>query len=245
MDNISAAHVSTPDLEIMSLTNESQFMLMFCAQPCENPLEKCSAIQGKPFSGWAMIDSGASWVFINKKIVQDFQLFKKKLDKPLRLKVIDGREINSGKVEHHVTINLKIFEHEEEVDAYVVNVGNHNLVLGMAWLKRHNPAIDWDKKSLVFSSPYCSKNCLHTSPIVKSGKPDLEMAATSELPSRYSELAKIFMEEEISPLPPHRPYDCEITLKPDAVPVMAPSTASVPRKMKNCGKQSLNNLKPV
>ncbi|QRV85329.1 Retrotransposable element Tf2 protein [Ceratobasidium sp. AG-Ba] len=172
----------------MSLTNESQFMLMFRAQPCENPLEKRSAIQGKPFSGWAMIDSGASSVFINEKIVQDFQLFKKKLEKPRRLKVIDGREIDSGKVEYYVTINLKIFEHEEEVDAYVVNVGNHDLVL------------------------------------------DLEIAATSELPPRYSEFAKIFTEEEISPLPPHRPYDCEITLKPDAVPRHGPIYSLGPKE---------------
>ncbi|QRV83565.1 Transposon Tf2-1 polyprotein [Ceratobasidium sp. AG-Ba] len=202
----------------MSLTNKSQFLLFFHAQPCENPLEKCLAIQGKPFSGWAMIDSGASSIFISKKIVQDFQLFKKKLKKPRRLKVIDGREIDSGCVEHYCSINLKIFNHEEEVDAYVVNIGNHNIVLGMSWLKRHNPAIDWDKKSLVFSSRYCSKHCLNISPIVKSGEPDSEIAATSKLPKKYSEFSKIFTEEEISPLPPHCPYDCEITLKPDAVP---------------------------
>ncbi|QRW00693.1 Retrotransposon nucleocapsid protein [Ceratobasidium sp. AG-Ba] len=122
----------------MSLSNESQMMLFFRAQPCENPLEKRSAIQGKPFSGWAMLDSGASSIFISENIVRDFQLFKKKLNKPRRLKVIDGREIDSGRVEHYVTLNLKIFDHEEEVDAYVVNVGNHDLVLGMAWLKRHN-----------------------------------------------------------------------------------------------------------
>ncbi|QRV88426.1 Retrotransposable element Tf2 protein [Ceratobasidium sp. AG-Ba] len=175
----------------MSLQNESQFMLMFRAQPCENPLEKRSAIQGKPFSGWAMLDSGASSIFISERIVQDFQLFKKKLDKPCRLKVIDGREIDSGRVEHYVTINLKIFDHEEEVDAYVVNVGNQDLVLGMAWLKRHNPVIDWDKKSLVFSSRYCSENCLRMSPIVKSGEPDLEIAATSDLgPKEDEELRK-------------------------------------------------------
>ncbi|QRV99033.1 Retrotransposable element Tf2 protein [Ceratobasidium sp. AG-Ba] len=214
----------------MSLSNESQMMLFFRAQPCENPLEKRSAIQGKPFSGWAMLDSGASSIFISENIVRDFQLFKKKLDKPRRLKVIDGREIDSGRVEHYVTLNLKIFDHEEEVDAYVVNVGNHDLVLGMAWLKRHNPAIDWDKKSLIFSSRYCSENCLHTSPMVKSGEPDLEIAATAELPTRYSEFSKIFTEEEISPLPPHRPYDCEIILKPDAVPRHGPIYSLGPRE---------------
>ncbi|QRV77353.1 Retrotransposable element Tf2 protein [Ceratobasidium sp. AG-Ba] len=227
----------------MSLTSESRFMLMFRAQPCENPLEKRSAIQGKPFTGWAMLDSGVSSVFINKEIVQDFQLFKKKLDKPRRLKVIDGREINSGQVEHYVTLNLRIFDHEEEVDTYVVNVGNHNLVLGMAWLKRHNPAIDWDRKSLVSSSPYCSKNCLHTSPRVKSGKPDLEIAATSELPARYSEFSKIFTEEEISPLPPHRPYDCEIVLKPDAVPCHGPIYSLGPREDEELRKTVSKQLK--
>ncbi|QRV92223.1 Transposon Ty3-G Gag-Pol polyprotein [Ceratobasidium sp. AG-Ba] len=177
-----------------------------------------------------MLDSGASSIFISQNIVHDFQLFKKKLDKPRRLKVIDSCEINSGRVEHYVTLNLKIFDHEEEVDAYVVNVGNHDLVLGMAWLKRHNPAIDWDKKSLIFSSRYCSENCLHTSPIVKSGEPDLEIATTSKLPTRYSEFSKIFTEEEISPLPPHRPYDCEITLKPDAVPRHGPIYSLGPRE---------------
>ncbi|QRV82688.1 Retrotransposable element Tf2 protein [Ceratobasidium sp. AG-Ba] len=230
MDNFSAAAHVESDMEIMLLTNESQFLLFFRAQPCENPLEKRLAIQGKPFQGWAMIDSGASSIFISKKIVQDFQLFKKKLDKPRRLKVIDGREIDSGRVEHYCSINLKIFDHEEEVDACVVNVGNHDIVLGMSWLKRHNPAINWDKKSLVFSSQYCSEHCLNISPIVKSGEPDLEIAATSEHPAKYSEFAKIFTEEEISPLPPHRPYECKITLKPDAVPRHGPIYSLGPRE---------------
>ncbi|QRV99064.1 Retrotransposable element Tf2 protein [Ceratobasidium sp. AG-Ba] len=177
-----------------------------------------------------MLDSGASSIFISENIVRDFQLFKKKLDKPRLLKVIDGREIESGRVKHYVTLNLKIFDHEEEVDAYIVNVGNHDLILGMAWLKRHNPAIDWDKKSLVFSSRYCSENCLHASPIVKSGEPDLEIAATSELPTIYSEFSKIFTKEEISPLPPHRPYDCEIVLKPNAVPRHGPIYSLGPKE---------------
>ncbi|QRV92159.1 Transposon Ty3-G Gag-Pol polyprotein [Ceratobasidium sp. AG-Ba] len=221
MDNFSTAHVNS-DMEIMSLSNKSQMMLFFRAQACENPLKKRSAIQGKPFSGWAMLDSGASSIFISENIVCDFQLFRKKLDKPRRLKVINGREIDSGRVKYYVTLNLKIFDHEEEVDTYVVNVGNHNLILGMAWLKHHNPAINWNKKLLVFSSQYCSKNCLHASPIVKSGEPELEIAATSELPARYSEFSKIFTEEDISPLPPHQPYNCKIALKPDAVPRHGP-----------------------
>ncbi|QRV84413.1 Transposon Ty3-G Gag-Pol polyprotein [Ceratobasidium sp. AG-Ba] len=185
----------------MSLTNESQFLLFFRAQPCENPLEKRSAIQGKPFQGWAMIDSGASSIFISEKIVQDFQLFKKSWTNPA---VSKSLTVEKSILDESNTIVALISKSSttKEVDAYVVNVGNHDIVLGMSWLKRHNPAIDWDKKSLVFSSRYCSENCLNISPIVKSGEPDLEIAATSELPAKYSEFAK-YLPKKRSPLYPH------------------------------------------
>ncbi|QRW03989.1 Transposon Ty3-G Gag-Pol polyprotein [Ceratobasidium sp. AG-Ba] len=189
-----------------------------------------------------MLGSGASSIFISEKIVQDFQLFKKKLDKPLISKA-SMAENSTPDASNTIAASTLKSSTTEEVDAYVVNIGNYIIVLGMSWLKRHNPAIDWDKKSLVFSSRYCSKHCLNISPIVKSGEPDLEIAATSELPEKYSEFSKIFTEEEISPLPPHRPHDCKITLKPDAVPRHGPIYSLGQKEDKNYVILSQNNQK--
>ncbi|KAG8713777.1 hypothetical protein FRC09_018344 [Ceratobasidium sp. 395] len=177
----------------------------------------------KGFHGWAMLDSGATSTFINRRLVDEFKIPTKKLKTPRKLRVIDGRDIASGQVTEYCALNLEIFGHNEVLSAYVVDVGKHDLVLGMSWLSVHNPTINFKDKSASFNSEFCAKNCLHTVHTIFSGHtPDIELASTTELPTNYQEFAKVFAEEETSPLPPHRPYDIQIDLKPDARPRHGP-----------------------
>jgi hypothetical protein len=87
-------------------------------------------------------------------------------------------------------------------------------VLGMSWLKKHNPSIQWDEHTITFSSPYCSKNCLP--------EPHIIQINSAELPEIYQEFVKVFLEEEAAKLPPHHPYDIAIELLPDAKPRHGP-----------------------
>lgn len=86
--------------------------------------------------------------------------------KPRRLKVIDGREISSGMVDTECELDLHLGDHTETITLKVVDLGSHPIVLGMTWLKTHNPAIDWKEDRITFSSTYCATNCLSKSPIV-------------------------------------------------------------------------------
>ncbi|KAG8703852.1 hypothetical protein FRC09_003909 [Ceratobasidium sp. 395] len=170
-----------------------------------------------------MVDSGATSVFINQKIVKEFNIPTQKISKPRKLRVIDGREIEGGLVNTICSIELKIFDHTEVIDCFVVNVGNHDIVLGTSWLKRHNPHIDWEHKILAFSSKYCTDNCLDASLRIQFNRaPEGEIAVTEELPADYEDFKVVFAEEETTPLPPHRPYDISIDLKPDARPRHGP-----------------------
>ncbi|KAG8725221.1 hypothetical protein FRC09_005676 [Ceratobasidium sp. 395] len=170
-----------------------------------------------------MVDSGATSVFINQKIVKEFNIPTQKISKPRKLRVIDGREIEGGLVDTTCSIELKIFDHTEVIDCFVVNVGNHDIVLGTSWLKRHNPHIDWEHKILAFSSKYCTDNCLDASLRIQFNRaPEGEVATTEELPADYEDFKVVFAEEETTPLPPHRPYDISIDLKPDARPRHGP-----------------------
>jgi hypothetical protein len=65
-------------LEIYSVNNNSQLNLYFSATPLSSIPEKKTTTQPKPFYGWAMIDSGASSCFINKSLVDKFQLQTRK-----------------------------------------------------------------------------------------------------------------------------------------------------------------------
>jgi hypothetical protein len=84
------------EFEIMSIANMNQLFIDFEASPLPTPPEEKSSYVSKPFSGKALIDSGATSCFISTRIVEDFRLRPKKHTTPKKLRVIDGREVDSG-----------------------------------------------------------------------------------------------------------------------------------------------------
>ncbi|KAJ8096307.1 hypothetical protein PM082_011463 [Marasmius tenuissimus] len=65
--------------------------------------------------------------------------------------------------------------HTEDIEFYVADIGDSDLILGTDWLKKHNPNIDWEKHAI--SLDRCPNDCdLKNPPIVnintqKAGKP--------------------------------------------------------------------------
>ena len=47
----------------------------------------------------------------------------------------------------------------------VANLQHHAVILGMPWLKEHNPTIDWNEKKITFNSEQCTTWCLNSSPV--------------------------------------------------------------------------------
>ncbi|QRW07681.1 Transposon Tf2-1 polyprotein [Ceratobasidium sp. AG-Ba] len=176
--------------------------------------EKKTTYLAKPFHGWAMVDSGATLVFIHERIIQEFKIPTIKLDKPKKLRMIDGREIDSGMVDKYVQLEVEIFGHSEILSAYVVNTGHNDMVLGMSWLKCHDPTIVWKKGWVTFNSKYCRNNCLQHAPQVLARKtPELELKAAGILLDLYQSFADVFTEGEVTELPPHRPVKEDEELK--------------------------------
>ena len=102
----------------------------------------------KPFYGWAMIDSGASSCFIHPNLVKQYGIPTIKKSIPRQLKVIDGRDISSGLVDLECILTLELGSHKEVMKCNVADIGKHSIVLGMSWLKLHNPSIDWPNKHI-------------------------------------------------------------------------------------------------
>jgi len=66
---------------------------------------------------------------------------------PYPLFVVDGEAIssNNGMVTQE-TVPLTMVTlrgHTEQIQFDVINMENHAMILGMPWLKRHNPRVDW------------------------------------------------------------------------------------------------------
>lgn len=195
----------------------------FVAHLVKTPQNKYSG-PPLPIKGHAMIDSGTSSCFISKELVKSHKLHTYRLGTPKKLNVIDRQEISSRRVEEACDLEFVINNHKEIPSGFVVDLGLHHVVLGMSWLKKHTPLIDWKKDTVSFTSSYCDSNCL-TSPTsipVNEANPEFKITAISGLPEEYQDFMYVFTEDEEVPLPPHRPYDLAIELEPGSKPKWGP-----------------------
>jgi hypothetical protein len=54
------------------------------------------------------------------------------------------------------------------IKLHCITIGNLPIILGLPWLKKHNPKINWREGKVMFDSDKCAKECLDTSPHAKT-----------------------------------------------------------------------------
>ncbi|SCZ91572.1 BZ3500_MvSof-1268-A1-R1_Chr1-2g01497 [Microbotryum saponariae] len=117
------------------------------------PLDFCLE---PPVSGSALIDSGATSLFIDDSFVSRHGLVRRPHSTPIPLFVIDGRPIASGHVTHFVRLMITLGGHSQVIQADVTQLGTYPLVLGTPWLRLFNPSINWADNTLTFSCSQCT-----------------------------------------------------------------------------------------
>ena len=105
----------------------------------------------------AMVDSGATTKFLNRRFVKDNKVTTRKLKKPIPLYNIDGSENRDGTVSEVAVLDMTIGTHRESVVFIVTDIGEEDVIIGLDWLREHNPDIDWERGSLRLSR--CPMSC--------------------------------------------------------------------------------------
>ena len=108
----------------------------------------------------ALLDSGATGMFIDKKFVEKHGFKLDKLEKPLIVTNVDGSNNSRGRITHEIECNVYYRGHQERMRFDVCNLGRTEVILGMPWLVAHNPEIDWEKEEVKMTRclPWCSKD---------------------------------------------------------------------------------------
>lgn len=104
-----------------------------------------------------MVDSGATTKFIHRRFIQQNRVKTRKLSKPIPLFNIDGTTNKDGTISEVAVLNMAIGEHTEQVVFIVTDIGAEDLIIGLDWLREHNPEIDWEEGSLCLSR--CPDTC--------------------------------------------------------------------------------------
>jgi hypothetical protein len=91
----------------------------------------------------AMVDSGATALFIDKKYANSHKMWQIPLENPIQLHNIDGTLNEAGSITHKVKLLLKIGQDKEFKEFFVTSLGPEKVILGLPWLRHRNPTINW------------------------------------------------------------------------------------------------------
>jgi hypothetical protein len=131
MDSLNLSHVT-----VRSISNR-RFSIPIKVETVENTEEIT-----------ALIDSGAEGLFIDKSIAHKWRTSI--LKSPIKVRNIDGTYNENGAITERCLIPFRINNKIMTEWFYVTALGDQNLILGLPWLEKHNPIIDWTEKTLEF-----------------------------------------------------------------------------------------------
>jgi len=94
----------------------------------------------------AMIASGATEDFIDREVCNKHGIKMINAKNPREIYLADRKPSAMGPVTHMTKAPMDICSHRELAIFQVANLQNHEVILGMPWLREHNPTIDWNVK---------------------------------------------------------------------------------------------------
>jgi len=90
----------------------------------------------------ALLDSGATRMFIDKRMVAKHGFKLQKLERPIMVRNVDGTNNSGEAIMYQVECNVYYKGHVERMRIDVCNLGKTKVILGMLWLVVHNPEIN-------------------------------------------------------------------------------------------------------
>jgi len=112
----------------------------------------------------ALVDSGASENFVDKAYAEASGIPIQQKATPRWVLTVDGSEVTGRPVTHDAQVHLTINHQDEDIWLHCITIGNVPIILGLPWLKLHDPVIGWKNHTVKFHSDHCTKKCLPSSP---------------------------------------------------------------------------------
>jgi hypothetical protein len=103
----------------------------------------------------AMVDLRASSSFISWLYVNANRMQQQPLEHHIPVYNTNSTLNLAGSIMHSVTLNVMIGSHMERHTFLVTNIGGEKVILGLPWLRTHNPMMDFEKGTLLFSCCKC------------------------------------------------------------------------------------------
>ncbi len=139
---------------------------------------------------------------------------------PLTVEAVDGRPLGTGRITHltsklHMTTGIL---HQETIQFYIISTSHAPIILGLPWLRKHNPNISWQESHIIRWDEKYFFRCMSSIDPLPLHTVSVNDTAVPGVPNAYQDLSEAFSKSKASQLPPHRSSDCAIDLLPGSNP---------------------------
>ena len=91
----------------------------------------------------ALIDSGAGGTFIDQNYVRRIRYKLMELETPVKAYNMDRTENKKRTIKNYIDLQFSLNGKEFQEQFYVTGLGKQKVILGLPWLRKHNPEINW------------------------------------------------------------------------------------------------------
>src|SRR5258706_14749464 len=99
----------------------------------------------------ALLDSGATGMFVNQAFAQKHKLETHPLPNPVPVHNVNGTPNKNGSIMEEVEVILWYGQHTEKACLTVANLGWQTIIIGHSWLAHHNLEVDWARQNVTMS----------------------------------------------------------------------------------------------
>ena len=212
----------------------------------------------------AMVDSGSTGDFVSEEFVQRNRLVSRYYESPKTVWLADGKEHT---VRSYIECRVNMGELTEKVELAVIPLAGYDVILGIPWLKRQSPVINWNTSAVnvTVNGVLCElpQHVDRCTPVVElvsrlqvvrdvqkgeqmylaivrpldSVPSDSKAVLNNDASNIVSEFKDVFPEDLPNGLPPKRPVDHRIELDPGQQPPSRPTYRMSQPEMDELKKQ--------
>lgn len=159
---------------------------------------------GNQISTTALLDSGAAGNFMSSDFALCNHIALIQCSSSLTVEAIDGRPLGSGhifSITQELLMQIHLF-HTERIQFYILPTSNTPVILGLPWLRRHDPHVSWKEGQITQWNKSCYPECLSlmSSLPVRSVNVTEEKSTDFNLPEEYRDLSVAFSKVKASKL---------------------------------------------
>lgn len=179
----------------------------------------------------ALIDSGAEGIFIDHWLAKENWIRTTPLGYQITARNVDGTANQNRTIARYADVDLAVGTLVQPEHFLVTNLGTNKVILGLPWLERHNPKIDWRARLVELidqvtteATQYQAKQAILQELTItaftqqEALKHKDTRTAEEMVPKQYHKFLTVFDKKAAERFPPSRPYDHAINLKPGFTP---------------------------